>query len=206
MNNKVKSKSNVIGILGGTFNPVHHGHIILAYDMMEVLELEKVYFIPCNLPPHKSQYNLADPLHRLEMLRLATQEEFRFEVLDVEIERGGISYTIDTIRILKKKFPDKEFVLGIGADTVKELPGWFEIEKLVEMCRFAVFERPDYDLEMALLETKKKLPYLNYTVISGHKIGISSTDIRYRVAEGLPVNHLVPALVAMYILEHNLYR
>ncbi|MEI8138405.1 MAG: nicotinate-nucleotide adenylyltransferase [bacterium] len=199
-----------LGVLGGTFNPVHLGHLIMAQDAIERFELTKVMFVPCAQPPHKSSYELPVAHHRLAMLEAAIEGDLQFEVSDMEIQRGGTSYTIDSMRILAEHHPDMELCFIIGADSLMELHLWKDIELLLKLCRIVTIARPGIDLA-ALAKSDLKLPApwperLLADVRGGHLIDISSTDIRYRVAEGMSIRYLVSPAVDMYITEHSLYR
>lgn len=201
-----------IGILGGTFNPIHLGHLIVAQMAMERFELGRVLFIPCASPPHKNGKGLADGNHRLAMVQGAIEGDLRFEASDVEIQRGGRSYTIDTVRALREKMPAAGLCFIIGADTLPELHLWREIGALLGLVRFVTLARPGTDL--AALRAKPcrlRLPEpwprrLLDDVAEGRQVDISSSDIRYRLAEGMSIRYLVPQAVEMYIVEHNLYR
>lgn len=198
-----------IGILGGTFNPVHSGHLLLAQNAMERLELSKVLFIPCANPPHKAATTLASAEHRLAMLELATEHDLHFEVSDMEIRRGGYSYTIDTIRELKRINPSAELYFIIGTDSLLELHTWKNIHDLLKLCRFITFSRPGTEMSSIDKDTIRLDPpwpdRLIKDVMTGQLLDISSSDIRYRVAEGMSIRYLVPQGVEMYIAEHNLY-
>lgn len=204
------TSKNRIGILGGTFNPVHLGHLILAQDALEQFELSKVVFMPCACPPHKSTRELISAEHRAAMLEAAIEGDLRFQVSRDEIERDGISYTIDTARAMKLQHPESEIVFVIGSDSLKELHLWKDIDALLEVCRFVTLTRPGADYE-ALMQADLRLSTewsdrLREQVRVGHTLSISSTDIRYRVAEGMSIRYLVHPAVEMYIAEHSLYR
>lgn len=199
-----------IGVLGGTFNPVHLGHLIMAKDAMEQFEFSKVLFMPSAQPPHKSPAELAPAHHRLAMLEAAVEGDLHFGVSDMEIRRGGVTYTIDTVRALSAEHPEAEICFIIGADSLVELHLWKEITELLKLCRIVTIARPGIDLA-ALKRLNLKLPApwperLLADVRTGHLIDISSTDIRYRVAEGMCIRYLVSPAVDMYITEHSLYR
>lgn len=199
-----------LGVLGGTFNPVHLGHLIMAKDALEQFELSKVLFVPCAQPPHKSPTELAPARHRLAMLEAAVEGDLHFEVSDMEIQRGGVTYTIDTLRVLAENNPEAEICFIIGADSLMELHLWKDISHLLKLCRIVTIARPGVDLA-ALHKLNLNLPdpwpeRLLADVRSGHMIDISSTDIRYRVAEGMCIRYLVSPAVDMYITEHSLYR
>lgn len=203
-------KAKRVGIIGGSFDPLHTGHLVIAQDALEKLELSELVFVPAAIAPHKQHLQQADAVHRYAMLQLATEADLRFSVSDVEIRRGGISYTIDTVRHLQAERPDVEWVLIIGSDTLVDLHTWYKIDELLGLCEVAVFLRPgessleEIGRKVALPEANRKKLLEN--IIEAHLIEISSTEIRMRVAEGLGIRYLVPAEVEMYIFEHGLYR
>lgn len=198
-----------VGLFGGTFNPVHRGHLLVAQDAVEAFDLARVLFVPCERPPHKEAGALVSAAHRVAMLEAALEGNERFEVCDLEIRRGGTTYSIDTVRELKKLQSDTEWVFIIGADTLLELHQWKEIDALLELCRFVTLARPGFDLKNARAETLKLKPpwpaRLLQDVARGHQMEIASSDIRHRVAEGMSIKYLVPYAVEMYIAEHALY-
>lgn len=198
-----------IGILGGTFNPVHIGHLVLAQDALEEYELDRVLFVPSATPPHKDSGEVAMAEHRLAMLEACLEGDPRFEVSVVELERGGVSYSIDTVRQLKKQNPGAELFFIIGSDSVYELHTWRDIYGLLALCPFIVMGRPDF-LKKDITEetTGLKAPWpqrLRESLTTTHLVDISSSDIRMRVAEGLRIRYLVTEEVDMYICEHRLY-
>ncbi len=198
-----------IGILGGTFNPIHIGHLILAQSAAEDYELNRVIFIPCASPPHKPAPDLIEGRHRLAMVRSAIASNPCFDVSDVELERGGVSYAVDTLHALGKANPGARFFFIIGSDMLPQLHEWRNIDQLLETCRFITFARPGYD-PRSVSKEDLKLPEpwperLMEDVTVSRQFDASSTDIRYRLAEGLSIQYLVPPEVEMYINEHNLY-
>lgn len=204
------SAARRIGIMGGSFDPVHIGHLVIAQDAAEKLELDEVVFVPAAIPPHKRHLNQADANHRMEMLRLAVESDVRFSVSDVEIQRGGVSYTIDTVRELVEARPGTDWVLVVGSDTLVDLHNWYKVDELLDLCEVATFLRPG-ESDLAAIASKVELAgrhreMLMENVVEAHLVGISSTEIRMRVAEGLGIRYLVPPEVEMYIFEHGLYR
>lgn len=198
-----------IGILGGSFNPVHVGHLILAQSAVETFDLSQTLFVPCAKQPHKDAAIMVSAEHRLAMLNAAIENDLRFQVCDIDVKRGGRSYSIDTVALLREMYPRAELYFIIGSDTLSELHLWKDVDCLLKLCKFAVFERPGFesasitaeDLHMDGPWSKRLLQ----NVAAGHSIGISSSDIRHRIAEGMSICYLVPAAVEMYIVEHNLY-
>jgi len=199
-----------LGVLGGTFNPVHLGHLVMAQDAFEHFEMSKILFVPCARPPHKSSSDLAPANHRLAMLEAALEGDLHFEVSDIEIRRGGVSYTIDTMRSLAEANPGVELCFIIGADSLLELHIWKEIESLLKLCRIVTIARPGVDLAGLDAFDLQLPPLWQESIMAdvrvGHLMNISSTDIRYRAAEGMSIRYLVSPPVDMYIGEHSLYR
>jgi nicotinate-nucleotide adenylyltransferase len=197
-----------LGMMGGTFDPIHYGHLVAAEEARCQLELEKVIFIPAGRPPHKTKREISAARHRLNITRLAVASNPFFRVSDVEIMKPGPSYTIDTVQIFKEKFPGAELFFITGADAVLEILSWKRVEELLRLCYFVAATRPGYQLD----ELSKNIPGFP---INGKKriitmevpaLAISSTDLRRRVREGRPIKYLVPEAVEAYILNNNLYR
>jgi nicotinate-nucleotide adenylyltransferase len=199
-----------IGIMGGSFDPVHMGHLVVAQDAVERLELSGIVFIPAAIPPHKQHLQQVDAGHRMNMLRLAVASDTRFSVSDIELRRGGVSYTIDTVHALKAEQPGVEWVLVVGSDTLVDLHNWYKIDELLDLCDVATFLRPgESDLgevagKVLLSDVRKEMLLRN--VVEAHLVGISSSEIRMRMAEGSSIRYLVPPEVEMYIYEHGLYQ
>ncbi len=183
-----------VGILGGTFNPPHIGHLILAKTVKESLGLHKVLFVPANKPPHKNAYLIA-PRYRLRMVRLAVKSNSAFEVLDWEIKRGKISYTIDTLRELKKRYPHGDFFLIIGSDLAKDFYTWKDYAKITKLAKVVVVKRENFPLR------KKK----GFITIDMSHIGINSSLVRKFIKKGVSIKYFVPEKVAAYIKKNNLY-
>ena len=196
--------------MGGSFDPLHSGHIIIAQDALEQLGLSEVLFIPAAIPPHKRELKQVSAAQRLEMVDRALAEVSGCSVCDIELKRGGVSYTIDTVRALQGERPDAELVMIIGSDTVVDLHTWYRIDDLLELCEVATFLRPGKDdvrsirEQMNLNESQKDL--LMGNMFRAHLIEISSTEIRMRVKSGKNIRSMVPPEVEAYIYEHGLYR
>ncbi|MDP2941094.1 MAG: nicotinate-nucleotide adenylyltransferase [Candidatus Omnitrophota bacterium] len=186
-----------IGILGGTFNPIHLGHLILAEEAREKLGLEKIIFVPAYLPPHKDNSDIAAADERIKMCKLAARGNQHFLVSGIEIKRAGRSYTIDTIREFKAAYRNDELYFIIGSDLLKYLADWKDLSQILEMVRFIAATRPGYPLE--------KIPaYINTMAIRA--VDISGFEIRGRAREGKSFRYLVPEAVYEYINQHRLYR
>ena len=186
-----------IGILGGTFNPVHLGHLILAQEVKEKLGLERIIFVPAYRAPHKDMAWLIPARHRLNMLKLAVRGNPAFSVSDMELRRQGVSYTIDTIAALKKKYCEDDFFFIAGSDLAPELKTWKHYRGLLEMVRFVIARRPGYPAGKKL--TSGVMP------VKVRAVDISAADIRRRIKEGLPVRYFLPKAVHDYIVAQKLY-
>ena len=195
-----------LGILGGTFDPIHMGHLRMAEHVFQRMELEKIIFIPAYVPPHKLGQDFAPAEHRYAMTELAMQDNPHFMVSDMELKRTGVSYTIDTVRQLHQLYADKELHFIIGADSVAQLHTWHNIEEMLELTRFVAVWRPGYEDAMTELvrhlgeRAKQRVLLLDTPVCD-----ISSTEIRTRVRQGASLAGLVPAPVEEYIYKHGLY-
>ena len=201
------SKKPRIGILGGTFNPIHLGHLLIAQDALDQLRLERVIFIPSATPPHKMVDKLASARDRLLMIKLAIRGNGRFQVDDMEIKRGGKSYSVDTLAALRGRHPRAELYFIIGADSLRELHLWREAQRLVRLCTFVTVPRPGFDPKPVVdprldAATRRRL---RQQVLRGHACDIASREIRARVASGRPIRYLVPDAVHAYIRRRRLY-
>jgi nicotinate-nucleotide adenylyltransferase len=196
-----------IGILGGTFDPFHNGHLIIASRAMEKLGLERLIFIPSHRTPLKDRPDITSPEHRWKMLEAAIEGKPGFEVSDIELYRPGPSYTIDTLRLLKGRFqPGDEVFFIMGWDSLNELPRWKQAPELVKLCTIAAFTRPR-SRKPDLGKLAKEIPGLEGRVIllDIPPVDISSTGVREMVEKGENISGLVPAAVEKYIREHKLY-
>ncbi|MDD5595321.1 MAG: nicotinate-nucleotide adenylyltransferase [Candidatus Omnitrophica bacterium] len=186
-----------IGILGGTFNPIHLGHLILAEEVREKLGLDKVIFVPTFLPPHKDNSDIAQAIDRLKMIEIAIKANKYFIVSDVEIKRNGRSYTIDTINALKKVYANDELYFITGSDLLKYLEEWKDLNEIIKMVKFVVATRPGYPLE--------KIPsYISTVAIRA--VDISAFEIRSCIKQNTSFRYLVPDGVFKYITKRKLYR
>jgi nicotinate-nucleotide adenylyltransferase len=187
-----------IGIFGGSFDPVHLGHLLVAHAAREEMNLDQLIFVPANLSPFKTRNHPAPEALRLRMLRLALAGLNWCSVSDLELKRGGISYTVDTVRSLASQFAGCRLFLLIGEDNLAGLPEWKEAGELKARVEFLVIPRPGSS-------TAAELPGITLHWLKGWPIKISSSVIRQRVREGLPVDHLVPPGVADIIRHNQLY-
>jgi nicotinate-nucleotide adenylyltransferase len=184
---------NNIGIFGGTFDPIHHAHLILARDALEALDLEKVIFVPAAASPHKLDQKLAAPDVRLEMLRAAIENEPGFAFDPMELERPAPSYAVETIEAFRQREPDAKLFCLIGEDNVDRLTTWHRFAELSQMVQFVVLDRSGVKTEHP------------YHAIRRH-LDISATNIRNRVATGRSIRYLVPPAVEKIIRDRQLYR
>lgn len=185
-----------IGILGGTFNPPHIGHLVIAEQVADQLELDKVYFMPNAKPPHVDSKSAIDPWHRARMVKAAIQGNSRFGIELLEVQRGGKSYSYNTMLQLKLEHPNYEYYFIIGGDEVAYLPTWYRIDDLLKLVTFVGVNRPGQPRQS------------NYPIewVEIPDLAVSSTDIRQRLATNRSVRYLLPDLVAAYILENGLYQ
>jgi nicotinate-nucleotide adenylyltransferase len=190
-----------LGVFGGTFDPVHHGHLIVAEYVRERIGLDRVLFIPTLISPHKTDAPVTSPTHRLAMLREGIKSNPYFQVSAMEIERGGVSYTVDTLRLMGEENATDEFFLLIGADNLMEFRSWKEPDEIVKRAKLVVMNRPGFAGAAADPSLPKDI--IQCPVPS---IDISATEIRGRVQKGLTISYLVPPSVSRYIGRHRLYR
>ena len=199
-----------IGVLGGTFDPIHLGHLIVAEDLRQKLGLGEVLFVPAGRPwlKLKEEKPISPAEHRLAMVRLAVASNPYFKVSTMEIDRPGLSYSIDTVLELKAKLGAKsEIYFIVGPDALAELPKWKDPARLVEICQVVGIGRPGY-AKADLLKLERSIPGVSQRIMLMNvpQIDISATEIRKRVARGLSIRYLVPEAVEKYIQEHELYR
>lgn len=186
-----------VGIFGGTFDPPHLGHLIVAQDAWSALGLERVRFMPAAVPPHKAGAVVTPAAVRLELLAAALGDDARFEIDDLELARPGPSYTVDTLRALRQRAPDEELVLLIGADQYAELATWREPEAIHRLARVAVLAR---DGAQPVGAARAGVEWVAVT-----RVDVSSSEIRRRVGAGEPIRYLVPAAVELRIRARGLY-
>ncbi len=196
-----------LGLLGGTFDPVHRGHLALARAARDELGLDEVLFLPAGQPWRKAGRMIASNEHRLAMLRRALEDEPAFQVSRLELERPGPSYTADTLEAIRDDRPEDELFFLLGEDALMDLPNWARPQRILELARLAVARRVDTSPE-ALEEAERRSPGLGERVIwlKMPAVAVSATEIRERMREGQPISDLVPATVEEYIRKQGLYR
>ncbi|NDI33776.1 nicotinate-nucleotide adenylyltransferase [Chengkuizengella sediminis] len=191
-----------VGILGGTFDPIHIGHMIVAERARIEMDLQEVWFLPSSIPPHKNNTPIATPKQRWEMVCEAVQTNKFFLGKDLELTREGVSYTIDTVKILKKKYPQHEFFFIIGGDMIQYLPKWFQIDELIQLISFIGLQRPGTEIKWELINEQMKQ---KINMVTMPLIDISSSNIRDLSAQNKSIRYLVHDKVYDFIKEHKLY-
>lgn len=189
------------GLMGGTFDPIHAGHLLAAEAAREAAGLDEVWFIPTNVPPHKPQPG-AGARERLEMVRLAIADHPAFRAEQAELDRGGVSYTVDTVAALRERYPERSFYWIVGTDMMNDLPNWHRIEELAAQVRFVCLRRQGEESEEGALPAYLREKLLHAPM---PPIGISSTDIRERLRGGRSIRYQVPEAVRDYIERNGLY-
>jgi nicotinate-nucleotide adenylyltransferase len=189
-----------IGVMGGTFDPIHHGHLVAASEVADRFELDEVIFVPTGRPWQKVDRTVSLPEDRYLMTVVATASNPRFTVSRVDIDRNGPTYTADTLADLHREFPDAALFFITGADALSQILSWHKIDELFELAHFVGVTRPGYEL------ADEHLPDGAVSLVEVPAMAISSTDCRRRVEEGHPVWYLVPDGVVQYISKRNLYR
>jgi len=195
-----------IGILGGTFNPPHMGHLVMAQEALDQLDLDRVVLMPVAVPPHKEAREDPGAEERVDLCRLAVGDDDRLEVSTLEVDRGGASYTVDTLRTFHELEPEHDLIFIVGGDMAQSLPAWRDPETILQLARLAVAEREGVRRE----DIARRLDPLHdgdrVLFFDMPRIDVSSSAIRRRVAEGRPIRYLVPDAVADAIAERGLYR
>lgn len=196
-----------VGIMGGTFNPIHYGHLFLAENALEQLELDRILFMPSNNPPHKNKAELASNQDRAQMIRLAIQGNPCFELSELEYEREGITYTADTLTILKEQYPETEYYFILGADSLLSLQDWKEPKTIFKLCTILAAGRD----QVPAKEIEEQIEFLKETYgariihFKMPMIEISSAEIRTKASVKRSIRYFVPDLVRYYIEQHGLY-
>jgi nicotinate-nucleotide adenylyltransferase len=189
-----------IGVMGGTFDPIHHGHLVAASEVAARYDLDEVVFVPTGQPTFKLDQKVTPAEHRYLMTVIATASNPRFTVSRVDVDRAGVTYTVDTLRDLRAARPDVDHYFITGADAIEQILRWKDADEVFRMARFVAVTRPGHHLSIA------GLPEDRVSELEIPALAISSTDIRIRAAAGQPVWYLVPDGVVQYIAKHGLYR
>lgn len=194
-----------IGIFGGAFNPVHNGHMALAEHYVDFLNLDRLIFVPTALPPHKANNDLIDGKYRIDMLNIAIDANKIYSVDDCEFHRNGKSYTVDTMKYFKDKFPDDKFYLIVGEDQYLHFDKWYKFDEILGYATVvtAARHRDKFD---ELCSFKQSNAFMKNSIVSDFDVTeVSSSEIRDKIKNGVDVSHIVPEKVNEYIKEHNLY-
>jgi nicotinate-nucleotide adenylyltransferase len=195
----------VTGIMGGTFDPVHNGHLAAARQLRDVADLVEVWLMPNAMPPHRSAAPVASADDRLRMVRLAVDSQPGLVPSALEVDRGGISYTVETVRELGRAFPERLFAILLGSDVALQIRSWHDADALLGEARFVIFNRPETTLapqtlhDLGFEPSRTRIVHLETPAIAAHQV-------RDRLARGAPIDDLVPAAVADYIRSHHLYQ
>jgi nicotinate-nucleotide adenylyltransferase len=187
-----------IGIFGGTFDPPHNGHLAIAKQALKQFSLDRIYFVPAFLPPHKLELAPTRTNHRLSMVKLAIAGQIKYKVSAVELQRRGISYTINTLMRFHDQFPTAELILIIGADNLAQFHTWKSPNKILQLASLAVYQRKGFNQSLKNLD-------IAFQRIKGQLLQVSSTEIRSRIEKGKSISRLVPRSVETYIKQYSLY-
>lgn len=187
-----------VGVLGGTFDPIHIGHLLTAYEVLQKRNLEKMIFIPCSISPHKINQKITEDFHRLSMINLAIEEFPSFKVSDYEIRKGDISYTYDTLVELKKTYDNLELIIGF--DNLEVFDKWNRPDDILQLAKIVVMKR-----EIDCIPAARNKYFDSAILLDTTLVDVSSTEIRERVKNKLPIDYLVPVKVEEYITQHGLY-
>ena len=186
-----------VGVMGGTFDPIHHGHLVAASEVAKSFDLDEVVFVPTGQPWQKTRVSESE--HRYLMTVIATASNPQFRVSRVDVDRDGPTYTVDTLRDLRRLMPDAELFFISGADAVEQILSWKDVDKIWDLAHFIAVSRPGHELSLSGLSGD------NVSLLEIPALAISSTDCRARVSRGYPVWYLVPDGVVQYIAKHGLY-
>ncbi len=200
-----------VGLMGGTFDPVHYGHLVIAEEVCASLDLAEMVFVPAGEPPHKQGEVVTEARHRIAMLELAIASNPHFAISRVDVERPGPSYTVETLRLLREQWGMQTLIyFVIGWDSLEELPTWYNPGGILEQLAYLVaVHRPRHEEQPGYREQlEKRLPELKHRLLTmpAPQLDISATDLRQRVAEGRPIKYQTPEAVEAYIAQHGLYR
>ena len=202
----MRERRRRIGVLGGTFDPIHIGHLVIAEEARVRHRLDRIIFVPAKIPPHKQERSYSAAPHRLWMVALAIQDNPCFEVSRVDLDRQGPSFTVDTLRVLGAEYGDEaELYFVMGVDMLASLDMWHRPEDVIRLARIIAVSRPNHSVDMEALDERLPGIIRATDILETVHIGISSSDLRERVGLGLPIRYQVPACVEAYIRAHKLY-
>ncbi len=201
-----RSMKRRIAILGGTFDPIHIGHLAIAEDVRFALKADEVIFVPAAQQPFKTNTQSANAEHRLVMTQLATVDNTCFVVSDIEIQRGGVSYTVETVAQLHSQCKEAELYFVVGADAAMDLQRWFDVERLLQLCQIVVVERPGYHFDDTALYATVPNAKGRIVRVEGPALAISATELRERLCQGKPARYHLSLAVMEYIQLHGLYQ
>lgn len=190
-----------IGLMGGTFDPIHLGHLLVAEQAREFVDLDEVWFVPAGKPPHKWGSLLTPSYHRLEMVKLGIADNPFFRCLDIEVTKETTSYTIDTVQTLKRMYPTYQYYLILGTDMVRDLARWHKVDLLLESVSVIAMRRIDETIQPVMNHPMNECIWVS----GGAETNLSSTWLRGRLQQGLSVRYMIPEKVWYYIKEHHLY-
>ncbi|MCT1555343.1 nicotinate-nucleotide adenylyltransferase [Corynebacterium sanguinis] len=196
-------KPRKIGVMGGTFDPIHNGHLVAGSEVADRFDLDEVVFVPTGDPWQKADRTVTDSEHRYLMTVIATASNPQFTVSRVDIDRGGPTYTIDTLRDLREAYPSEELFFITGADALSSIMSWHDWDQMFDLAEFVGVTRPGYELREDMLPAQHRE---RVHLVEIPAMAISSTDCRLRASQGRPVWYLVPDGVVRYIAKNNLYR
>jgi nicotinate-nucleotide adenylyltransferase len=195
-----------VGVLGGTFDPIHYGHLVIAEEAFARLGLREVLIMPARVPPHKQGRKITATEHRLAMVKLALASNPHFRLCTIDLERDGPSHTADSLALLRQQM-DAELYFIIGEDSLLDLPRWHQPARILAQCRLVVMSRPGYpEPDLRVLEAIGPEAVERGIVVRAPQLEISSTELQQRVAAGLPIKYQVPEAVEEYIYRHRLYQ
>jgi len=200
------SSTRRIGVLGGTFDPPHLGHLIIATELRHALSLDQVLFVPAGQPPHKDEESVSDEVHRIAMVELAIANDPYFSLSTVDRDRVGPSYTADLLEILHRSLDPVSLVFLMGDDSLRDIPNWHEPNRIVHLAELGVAARPAVPFDLGEIYAAVPAARDRIIQVATPEIAISSRDLRQRVASGTPITYQVPLAVERYIIDQGLYR
>jgi nicotinate-nucleotide adenylyltransferase len=194
-----------LGVLGGTFDPPHYGHLHLAQVALDQLSLDRVLFVPAGQPPHKPDQPITPALHREAMVSLAIADDERFILSRADLDRPGPHYTADLLAILRRAYPEADLYFLMGSDSLAQFLTWHDPARIAAQAKLAVLPRPGWEADLEALE--KAIPGIRDRIVwlEGSMMDVAGTEIRRRIAEGWPISGMVPPAVETYIRRHHLY-